>query len=67
MRWFICLFVLCGMLSGPAMAQTLPPELIRYADTVLKGGKIVVMDDRTTSTNPGTIVEALAIREALSA
>lgn len=63
MRWLICLFVLCGMFSSPAMAHTLPPELVRYADTVLSNGKIVVMDDSTTSTSPGTIVEALAIRD----
>ncbi len=55
---------LVGLLSlSPAFAQNLPPELIRYPEAILHNGKIVTVDDKTTSTNPGTIVQALAIRD----
>ncbi|HWP56852.1 MAG TPA: amidohydrolase family protein [Candidatus Acidoferrales bacterium] len=49
--------------ANPVGAQTVPPELISYPDTILHNGKIATMDDQTRSTNPGTIVQAVAIRE----
>lgn len=54
---------LLAFLVSRALAQTVPPELISYPDMILHNSKIVTMDDKTTSTNPGTITEALAIRD----
>src|SRR5918992_4027393 len=50
-------------LSSQSWAQTVPPELIHYPDTILHNGKIATMDDKTRSSNPGTIVQALAVRD----
>jgi len=46
-----------------ASAQTLPPEVLHYADLVFYNGKIVTLDDKSTNLTPGTVVEAVAIRE----
>ena len=46
-----------------ALAQTIPAELIRYPETILHNGKIVAMDNKTTSASPGTISQALALRD----
>ncbi len=59
----VCLVFVLIFLSYQALAQTVPPELVSYPDTILHNGKIVTMDDKSPSTNPGTIVEALAIRD----
>ncbi|MBI4488219.1 MAG: amidohydrolase family protein [Deltaproteobacteria bacterium] len=59
---FLLLFF-AFVVRQPLAAQTVPPELIVYPDTILHNGKIVTMDDKTRSTNPGTTVEAMAIRE----
>jgi len=44
-------------------ASKLPKEMVTWADTVIYNGHIVTMDDRSISTNPGTIVEAMAIHD----
>ena len=46
-----------------ALAQGLAPELIRYPETILHNGKVVTMDNKSTSTSAGTISQALAIRD----
>jgi adenine deaminase len=46
-----------------AAASKLPQEMVSWATTVLINGHIVTMDDRSISANPGTIVEAMAIRD----
>jgi predicted amidohydrolase YtcJ len=62
-RTAILLFLLSCFFTGAAQTQTVPPELVNYPDTILHNGKIATMDDKTTSTNPGTLVQALAIRD----
>jgi predicted amidohydrolase YtcJ len=59
------LFLLLSLtfFGGPAAAQTLPPELVSYPDTILHNGKIATMDDKSRSNNPGTIAQAVAVRE----
>ena len=49
-----------------ALAQQLPPEVARhgYADTLFVNGKVVSMDDASTSTNVGNIYQAVAIKGA---
>ncbi|NNE38694.1 MAG: hypothetical protein HKN08_10355 [Gammaproteobacteria bacterium] len=60
-------FSLC-LLTAPArlLAQdisTLPPEIIQYADAVYVNTTILTLDDHEMNSNPGTIVEAMAIRD----
>ena len=45
----------------PGLGQV-PSELIVYPELLIHNGKIVTVDDKTTSTDPGTMVEALAVR-----
>ena len=63
MKIFISFVLFLGFLVSRSWAQTVPPELVSYPDMILHNGKIATMDDKTTSSNPGTIVQALAIRE----
>jgi adenine deaminase len=52
------------MAASPGDAQQLPEQVARigYADSVLINGKIVSMDDATTSSEPGRIYEAMAVK-----
>ena len=43
----------------------LPPEILRYADTVYINAKIVTLDEHEMNSNPGTIVEAMAVRDEI--
>jgi len=63
MNRLISLVFFLSFFVGQALAQTVPPELVSYPDTILHNGKIFTMDDKSSSTNPGTVVEALAIRD----
>lgn len=46
------------------LAQQLPPEVeeMGYADTVFVNGKVVSMDDASTSTEVGNIYQAIAVK-----
>ncbi len=53
------------LLLGPlSYAQQLPPQVeeMGYADTIFINGKIVSMDDASTSTEVGNIYPALAVK-----
>ncbi len=63
MKKFTSFVLFLAFLASRSWAQTVPPELVNYPDMILHNGKIATMDDKTTSSNPGTIVQALAIRE----
>ncbi|NIN33970.1 MAG: hypothetical protein GTO60_02180, partial [Gammaproteobacteria bacterium] len=43
--------------------QKLPSEMVSWADTVLYNGHIVTMDDAGISASPGSIVEAMALKD----
>ncbi|MDA2934431.1 amidohydrolase family protein, partial [Acidobacteria bacterium AH-259-D05] len=47
-----------------SLAQQVPPEVAKwgYADTIFINGKVVSMDDKSTSTRPGNIYQALAVK-----
>ena len=45
------------MLAGHGVTQTLPPELIRYADVILHNGKVLTADKNFT------VAEAVAVRD----
>jgi len=57
------LVLLIGFTNVFAQTQSLPPEVIRYADTVYTNATIITLDDHQMNTNPGTIAEAMAIRD----
>lgn len=47
----------------PSSAQNLPPEILRYADTVYVNAKIVTLDEHEMNADPGTIAAAMAVRD----
>jgi len=56
----LSLLLIFGPLLGVSQAQDLPPEVLRYADTILYNGQVLTMD---RDQPPITVVEAVAIRE----
>ena len=56
-RIAILVFLFSGFFTGRAAAQSVPPELINYPETILHNGKIVTMNDSAT------IAQALAVRQ----
>src|SRR5512145_1127706 len=48
-------------LARAAGAQT-PPELVEYPELIVVNAKIVTVDDASFSQNPGSVVQAMAIR-----
>lgn len=55
--------VLLGMASLGANAQDLPAELVRYPDSIYMNAVVVTVDNHEMNTDPGTIVEAIALRD----
>jgi len=54
------------LLSVPGWAQdisTLPAAVIQYADAVYINSTIVTLDDHAMNANPGTIAQAMAVRD----
>lgn len=45
--------------------QSYPPEVLQFADSVYINATIVTLDDHEMNSNPGTIVEAMAIRDEI--
>ena len=50
-------------LNKAAAQNQFPPEILQYADSVYTNATIVTLDDHTMNSNPGTIAEAMAIRD----
>jgi predicted amidohydrolase YtcJ len=59
----LLLVLTSALVARPVPAQAPPAELVNYPDTILHNGKIATMDDKTRSPNPGTMAQALAIRD----
>src|SRR5258705_13188287 len=57
--WSVILFT--G--SGLAQNVTAPAKLVDYPTMILYNGKIVTMNDTSFTSNVGTIVQAMAIRD----
>ena len=58
--------VIMLLAAGAAQSQqtvTVPSVVVSYADMVVHNGKIVTMDDTSLRPEPGTIVQAMAIRD----
>lgn len=66
-RQFSILHHLTGLVLALAVttlsAQSLPPEIVQYADTVYVNATIVTLDDHAMNNNPGTIAQAMAVRD----
>jgi len=60
-------FISIGLIFGAASvsAQSFPPEILRYADSVYINATIVTLDDHEMNDNPGTVVQAMAIRDEI--
>jgi hypothetical protein len=52
-----------GINNVSAQAQSYPPEVLRFADSIYVNATIVTLDDHAMNSNPGTIAEAMAIRD----
>ena len=59
-----------ALLSGShvwaqASIDSLPPEILMYADTVYVNARIVTLDEHAMNSDPGTIAEAMAVRDEI--
>lgn len=54
-----------GNLPAQAAAEDLPSEIIRYADVVYVNAKIITLDEHKMNPDPGTIAEAMAVRDEI--
>jgi len=52
-----------GAISRQAVAQQVPEILINWPDIIYVNGVIVTLDDTRMNDNPGTIVQAMAVRD----
>lgn len=59
---FICLLFLQPL---EVTAQNIPTQLIDYPDTIFKNAVIVTLDNHDLNADPGTIVEALAVKDSV--
>jgi hypothetical protein len=67
-KWITLGFTLGAVLfltHAQLAAQQLPPEVAQwgYADTLFVNGKVVSMDDASTSTEVGNVYQAIAVKE----
>ena len=44
-------------------SQQLPPEIVKYADAIFMNATIITMDVHVMNPDPGSIVEAMAVRD----
>ena len=60
----VCAIALLILCTFPLHAQQIPPEVAQYgyADTILVNGKVVSMDDKSTSSSVGRTYEAVAVK-----
>ncbi|MCH7978519.1 MAG: hypothetical protein IH935_06020, partial [Acidobacteria bacterium] len=66
MRKFLFLIAISCFIASAGMSQdlvTVPRAIAAYPDMILYNGKIVTMDDTSTGLSPGSIVEAIALRD----
>lgn len=61
--WLTVLIVLACPNVFAQNASDLPPEVLRYADTVYVNAHILTLDNHEMIADPGTIAEAMAVRD----
>ena len=57
------LLLLTSMQGWSQAISSLPAAVIQYADAVYINSTIVTLDDHAMNANPGTIVQAMAVRD----
>ncbi len=60
----LILFLVFG-LNATVGAQDYPSAVLQFADTVYTNATIVTLDDHEMNSNPGTIAEAMAVRDEI--
>ena len=55
----------CSHVWAQTSVDSLPPEILMYADTVYVNAKIVTLDEHAMTSDPGTIAEAMAVRDEI--
>ena len=58
----LILFIIMGIYST-VQAQDYPSAILQFADTVYTNATIVTLDDHEMNSNPGTIAQAMAVRD----
>lgn len=53
----IFLFLLLGFFASPALAQTVPPEVLHYPQIIFYNGQVLTVDEKFT------VAQALAVRD----
>ena len=62
--WLALLAIVTGgHVRAEASVENLPPEILMYADTVYVNARIITLDKHDMSSDPGTIAEAMAVRD----
>ena len=66
LRWCGLVWILLLQL-GVSRGQGIPVEVedMGYADTIFVNGKVASMDDASSSTSPGHIYQAVAVKRSL--
>ena len=61
---FMVILALAAWVSVSAVAgQELPAEVLSYPDAIYTNGVIMTLDDHRMNDNPGTMFQAMAVRD----
>ncbi len=52
-----------ALFAQGALAQNLPDILVNYPELIVHNAKIITVDDQAYNSNPGTIAQAMAVRD----
>lgn len=61
----LSLTLIFGFTMTVAQAQNYPDAVLNFADLVFTNATIITLDDHEMNSNPGTIVQAMAIRDGV--
>jgi hypothetical protein len=61
----LCITLIFGFTITAAQAQNNPDSVINFADVIYTNATILTLDDHEMNSNPGTIVQAIAIRDGV--
>ncbi len=59
----VYMFLALSFVLSGVSAQGLPSAIVRYADVIYMNATIVTLDDHQMNSNPGTIAQAIAVRD----
>ena len=61
--WLVMLVTLASANVFAQSVDSLPPEVLRYADVIYVNAHIVTLDNHEMNPDPGSIVQAMAVRD----